>query len=109
MKTKSCRITKKTGKGSRMILHGDNFILDISIKGKGSFDWRNTARGLLLETIIDKSKKFFESLPADEKKLNIDVNGDAWKESDRVLQALYSNDKLNKLFEEVKKEIHRYS
>lgn len=91
-----------------MTINGEGFVLNIGVGGKGSFDWRNTARALLLETMIEKSKDFFESLPEDGNSLNVAVNGDTWKESDRVLQLLYGEGKLDKLFEDVKKEIHKH-
>jgi hypothetical protein len=90
-----------------MTINGEDFVLNVGVGGKGSFDWRNTARCMLIETVIEKSKDFFESLPENEKELKIDILGEAWKESDRVLQTLYSNGTLDKLFKDVKKEIHR--
>ena len=74
MESKCIRLSKRIKNTNKMVLERDNFFLEISVKGKGLFDWRNTARGLFLEAIIEKSKKFFESLPIDEKKLNDEVN-----------------------------------
>jgi len=92
-------------RNSRMIVNGEDFSLEISTGIKGSFDWRNHALDLFLETVIEKSRDFFENLPEDEKKLNINVNGDAWKEKGRVLIAMNKNGTIDKLFSDVRKEI----
>ncbi|HBC89260.1 MAG TPA: hypothetical protein DCZ94_20155 [Lentisphaeria bacterium] len=92
-------------RSNRMVIDGEDYRLDISTGGKGAFDWRNAALKVFLEVAVGKSRDFFEALPEDEKTLNINVSGPAWKESGQVLQILNKNGVIDKLLSDVKKEI----
>ena len=92
-------------RNSRMVIDGEDYRLDISTGGKGAFDWRNAALKVFLEVAVEKSRDFFEALPADEKKMNSAVLGEAWKERGRVMKVINQNGTIDKLLSDVKKEI----
>jgi len=92
-------------RNNRIVIDGEDYRLEVSTGFMGSSDWRNHALGFFLETVIEKSRDFFEALPEDEKKMNSAVLGEAWKERGRVMKVINQDGTIDKLLSDVKKEI----